>query len=521
LPFQESALLALEFFMKPCRFHRSILLSIAFLSSAGAIVSVDAHGQGIHYPINQPLRHSSGAEIDSVDLDGADKGNSAVQASLDNVLRNLGRGYNSFTKRFTGDCVTGTIVGPKPTSFAPSYSIQVIRSYEQFASEMSVEASLSSDFASFSGKVHSKFTQSGSSNATREFLLVRERIVAAPDINVHGAKLAVAAPVAGDTASQRGFYLRCGDQFVSQMQMGGEFIAMLSFSKSESELKSELEVDASASGWGVSASAEFNSKMSSLKQESSLQIDATQIGGKVSSLPEFDLDSLIKYTREFPGQITAETVAPIGVGAPEPYTNLGVDTIDLASAHENFDTVTASSMRAAGRIGQAKDLKLLLARYTVPSARSNGDIIDRTDAQMRSAQDDLAKMNAALKNCATYFWQDVACRFDPRFLDYKPAIPGPIRVAKIDTTHPNSPTNLDIPQNMTLELRGQYCWRGDDNCDADGKWSGDQIGYVRVQSSTVNTPYRGLMPVAKGRVLVQAMDTEYGDNKGDLYAIVY
>jgi hypothetical protein len=131
-------------------------------------------------------------------------------------------------------------------------------------------------------------------------------------------------------------------------------------------------------------------------------------------------------------------------------------------------------------------------------------------------------MNAALKTCATYFWQESACKFDPRFLDYKPSVPGPVRVAKIDTTHPNSPANVDIPQDMTLELRGQYCWRGDDNCDPDGRWSGDQIGFVRVQAPGVNTPYRGQpMRVSKGRVLVQAMDTDYGDNKGDLYVIVY
>jgi hypothetical protein len=473
------------------------------------------------YPLRTPIKRPlpGAAEIDSADIDTDDPD---VRASLDTVLSTLGLGYNSLDGRTKADCVHGTVVAPKPGSFSPSYTIHVVRSFEQFASDTAIEASLSAGFAKFSGDVHSKFQESSSGTSNTQYLLVTEKIAAKPEINLDGAKMIVALPPASDPAGQQGFFRRCGDEYVSQVQMGGEFIALLSFTQTEEQLQQSLDVSASASTWSMTASADFSTRLSSLKANQSLDIKATQIGGSPQELPEFTLDSMLAYARKFPAQINATTAAPIGLQA-SPFYFLNPDVPDVSGITDNFKVVETAAYGLAKSIADIKNEQALMDHFAVPSNRSPQDARARSTQLLTTAAEDYEAMTGELKKCANYYWRPGNCNFDARFLHYKLPRVGPVIVRKLDPKS-GSVVDIPVPHDMTLEVRGDFCYGGDHGCAHDGVSDAeDAYIYVAAPNFARGTKYNGqALPVKAGRVIVQVKDTDYGDNSGDkLYAIVY
>ena len=502
------------------RFPFAVLIAVTLIAGFAQPLPA-ANADDFPYPVDQPIKRPLRELAQTVLIDPDQQDNKDLVASLDTVLDTLGRGFNSFTDKRAGDCVSGFIVGPKPTSFAPSFDIKLVETYEQFAQETSAEASVSGGFGSFSASVKTKFEQASKSNGNTQFLLVRETVIASPDINIKNPRLNVPEPAGNDPESLRKFFRQCGDQYISKIQMGGTFIAVLTFSQSENELKSSLGISGTVSGFGGSGSASFNTQLNSLRGESSLQISATQIGGDGSSgLPEFNLDSLLAYTRDFPKKINAATVAPVGITA-ESYVNLGVDLPDrLDDVRRNYDAVTAAAFIANGHGNDLKALRDLLAdHYGIPAVHSENDVTARIATALLTTQNDYKAMTSALATCANAFWVEDKCAFDPRYLNYKLPSPGPMFIRQIDTRSTN-PVNLDVPADMTLELRGANCWNGD-GCDHDGTYSGD-VGRVNVNWPKGGDVYRGRpMTVTAGRVTVATFDTDYSDNGGELFAFVY
>jgi hypothetical protein len=435
--------------------------------------------------------------------------------SLDTVRRLLGRGYNSFTGRLGGECVSGELVVPKLTTFAPSWEIKVLQSFEQFAQETSLEAAVSASYGAFSAQVKSKFTEASKSTRTTQFMLVRETMLGAPEINLQN-------PVLRDgfsTADQ--FYKRCGDGYVSQIQMGGALIAFLSFNQNESIYSSSVDINANGSYGSFSTSADFNGKLDSLKKDSTLQLIAHQIGGSATRLPT-NMNELMEYAATFPNQFhdisTAVTVDVIN----EPYLGFEseeADFDDFSELTRVYAGIRAASYEALAQHRRLKDIDNFLTHYAIPATRAPGDVRDRLNREIETTRLDHAFMTEALDRCGHKFWSAESCRFSPRYLHYRTG-PLPVIIKQV-ATRSSTPIDIDAPREMTLELRGDYCWRGnDDPCDHDGIWSGDEC-YVAVKSPNGAWKYQTPVGVARGHTSVWAHDTEYDDNGGVLYAIVY
>jgi hypothetical protein len=475
------------------------------------------------FPLEAPKQSKGGAEVDSADLIGASANDPKVQAALDTVLSTMGSGFNSFSGvPLGGDCVYGSVYGPIPGSFAPSYSIQVLTSLEQFSKETAVEAKVSAEFASFSAEVSTKFEQASSSKTSTEFLLVREKIIAGPEINLKRPQFQGTYPAdnAGDEI-KRVFYEACGDRWISQITMGGEFLAVLSYTESESQETSSLSVSASASSATVSGEASFNNKLQSLSNNSSLEISTHQLGGTTKKLPKFNMEGLIQYTRNFPRQITADTVVPVAV-ATKSYGDLRQAEPDFTFAKRNYDALVAARERVANHRVALKAEQALLKQYSVPSARSANDVGDRADADLANSDKAFHAMTQLLDMCANYFWRQPACNIDTKYMNFNPGGVSPVIVKEIS---PNSPdvVNITTPQPMTLELRGEFCFGGG-ACAHDGI-SNDPTAWIFISSS--NNPrgekYLGKpIQVGAGRVIVQVMDSDYSDNAKDgLKAVLY
>jgi hypothetical protein len=475
------------------------------------------------FPLEAPKQSKGGAEVDSADIIGASANDPKVQAALDTVLSTMGSGFNSFSGvPLGGDCVYGSVYGPIPGSFAPSYSIQILTSMEQFSKETAVEAKVSAEFASFSAEVSTKFAQASSSKTSTEFLLVREKIIAGPEINLKRPQFQGTYPAdnAGDEI-KRVFYQACGDRWISQITMGGEFLAVLSYTQSESQEASSLSVNASTSSATVSGEASFNNKLQNLSNNSSLEISTHQLGGTTKKLPKFNMEGLIQYTRNFPSQITAATVVPVAV-ATKSYSDLRQVEPDFTFAKRNYDALAAARERVANHRLALKAKQALLKQYSVPSARSANDVGYRLDADLANSDKAFHAMTQLLDMCANYFWRQLACNIDPSYMNFNPGGVPPVIVKEIS---PNSPdvVNITTLRPMTLELRGEFCYGGR-ACAHDGISNDPNVGiFISSPNNPRGERYLGKpIQVGAGRVIVQVMDSDYSDNAKDgLKAVLY
>jgi len=139
------------------------------------------------------------------------------------IRAKLGMGVNSFNHKEFGECVTGKIISDDdPGSSSVTYNLELMRSYEEFQRETTAEASFSTDVASFSAKVKSKYEESVKTSSSTQFLLVKERVLYNPSYYFRKVKLDYDEPLKkGDEQSQAEFFSRCGDEYVSEVQNGG------------------------------------------------------------------------------------------------------------------------------------------------------------------------------------------------------------------------------------------------------------------------------------------------------------
>jgi len=464
-----------------------------------------------------PNPHRAGAlgAVHIIDSDNPDSKLSTVRATL-------GRGYNSFTRTELGDCVSGTAYGSAPGKFAPSYTIQEVKSYEQFKSETSAEASLSGDFPAFSASIKASFESSSESKTTTEFLLVRERLIADNQINLDNAKLTVPFPT--DPTRVGFFYRRCGDRYVSNVQMGGEYMAMTSFISTSDTSSTVVDVESSGGSLTISASASFNSKVEALKTQTRIQVRATQLGGGgVDMLPSPSIDEMLEYARAFPAQIKPETAAPIAIET-QSYLNLNVDIPDLEQQHEDYEQVEALAFKVSGVINDLKALQATMAQYDIPNPPMKNDIADITRQNLEIESQAYPQMLRDLRNCAEGFWIPAKCTFDPALMSYRLPVVGTVIVKEIDTKN-KAWQPVRVPYGMRVEFRGTYCPYGnDDECWKEGNAPLDRNEFAMVQANNQIYRYVGApIAVTTTPVFIGVRDDDdgYGDNHGPLYVVLY
>ena len=521
---------------------RASVVVLACLAFSVSVCQAQA-GKPFPYPLKVPTGDAaqhraqggsqSGAEIDSAELDPRQAGDMEMESRLETVLSIMGRGYNSFRAGGPmGDCVKGTIVGPTPGGrSSPSYSIDVIRSYEQFQSETHAEASVSADFASFSGSLKATFDQAESSTTNTQFLLVRERVAMNREIDLDNPQFKRNLPPSTDVNGQALFFRACGDQFVSHVVMGGEFIALVSFQATETDVQKSLDVDASVSTFSTDASMNFQTAMKDSQNKSKLHIYVRQIGGAGGRLPRYQLSPdgsvsntavalTLQYAEQFPAQVNLQTAAPIGMDT-QPYEYIGGDTPDTSQATADYNTVKTAWFAAQQTMQRATILQGLFSRFGVPNASAWGgpSLVQRTMAAKSNAQSDYNAMGMALRNCANHFWVTASCTFNPRWLNYTQLEVGPFLYAPLSAISQDT-VEFTLPRPMTLDLRGSYCYSGPTTCGygADGAY----IAVMGRGYPSDGVAYRGRpMRVGPGVVRVQTRDSDYSDNSGTMVVIAY
>jgi hypothetical protein len=497
------------------------LVAIAALAgglSAPTVLLAQTSG-ALRYPFELPLSRAApavhkagGAQVDSVDLDKAQASDLALQGQLDTVLTHMGLGYSSFSRKTRGDCVDGTVVGPTPGAKSVDYSLKVLNSYEEFSNETAAEASISTSWPSFSASVKSKFDQARRNNHAVQFLLLREKVQLQPDINLRGATLNASVPSPSSDAAN--FYARCGDAYIAQFQMGGELFALLTIDETSDQLKSQLNIQGEASGFNTNASASFTQTLESLRKTGRTEMSVQQLGGNGASMPTASLDALSTYSKDFPTQITPATSVPVG------FTTKGYDTLisamDVTETLNSYGDLANKGSEVTATILALRAEQSTLDRFAAPRTRAAGDIRDTIANRLRTADADQLKIRAALTGCAQAFWVTDRCNFGT-LAGYEPPKTPAVIVQRMDPRSGGN-VNVNAPAGMMVEFRGAYCWDGE-SCDTgrDGV-TNSNLAWVSVNGQR----YRGgPIQVPAGQVVLRCVDTEYGDNGGELYAVLY
>jgi hypothetical protein len=497
--------------------HKSAATAVAMLTVAALLPAVSAQtGNMVH-------------------IDPNFKPDDAMLQKLAPVLTKMGSGYNSLTNEVLGEggCVTGTIIPPDLEGSSVSYQLDLVTSLDQFVRDTSVEASVSGSFGSFSASVKSTFEQSQKSNSTSTHLLIREYVQVA-EVNLNNARLKIGKSLellgAAKDPKQFDFFMRaCGDQYVSTIYMGGEFIALLSSDSSDEELKQAIGVHVDASyGSSFSSSADFKQSLAKFKSKSDLSVTMTRIGGS-GDLPVMSaaqgsasVDAILDYAAKLPSNVSKFPVM-YNVKA-QSYLQAGVNLPEFDTSAAIFGKLR----KTEDDLGEAiVNLKLAQKSYDllgVPIQPGPNDIQHVAQKNLAAAQADFATLGPIVQTCGRSFWRPQSCEAPVRFLEnYVVPEPPLLQVEKLTTTSA-TPISVKLPVRMKVGLRGVYCYWGDhtDACLANGgfqPWKADQV-YVNIDGA----PYQG-SEIIKGpssiNVQVHDADGAYGDNSGDLYFVAY
>jgi len=512
-----------------------IVLTCVALGSIASQSTAQPAKPETHYPIDTRLSAvrppAPAAETESalsadepesgVDLNHAQNGDVTLQAKMDTVLSIIGKGYNTFAREPEGSCMDGQIYGPVPTAHNINYSLTMITSFEEFKKDTAVEASLSSSFGKFSASVKSKFEQSQHSTQRSEFLLMKEYVALAPEINLRNPTVVayyrqydLSIPSQADE-----FYSKCGDSYISQVQMGGEMVALLTVNESTYQENSNLSIEASGEGFSTTATASFDEKMESLKKQGSVDATVNLLGGDGRPMPGATMDSLIQYANEFPAQVSTSNGVPIGFTTTSYFTlTPGIMNVSrFRDEHAVFDQVEQKRNQLSDLIAAMGEDRDVLVRNNVPKVRTKGDIIDAIDQAAAAGTGELPPFDDALRKCALAFWTTGGCAFSSDLTGYQlPARPYFV-LQRVDAG--GSTAEFDVPVPVNVELRGYYCFDGPASCWRG--WAGvtqDDAAYLTIDGGR----YSGApVLLSAGHVSVRAQDSDYSDNAGELYAFLY
>ena len=398
----------------PCVGVAMLAFAILLTSTPGSAAPRKPTDNKLKFPIDMPLppkpkakkppQPSGGFGVDEAEVRNA----TPEQAgAVDQIIDVLGLGYNSFKREQQSNCVDGFINGPRPSTFKTSYHLSLIKSSAQLQEEMKADASASADMFGWSAKASAAYSSQHSSDTNTEYLLLKVRSVATPNITLHRPKLVVELKDQSPAALQQ-FFNDCGDEYVRAVDFGGEFVALWRYKSDKVEDRNAFEAAFSVSGPSVSVDVDYAQKMQSFKSHMSLALDFDNVGG--SGAPtDNSVDAIIKYSLEFPRSLNASNIAYVGFET-EPYSKLRVRSGDYQAQRQKVDAARDSLVKRRSYLAFLSDVAKQDFQYGV------GDVNAPIRAEIgREIRDTESRIAA----CAKAPWEPNPCNFPPQLLSFR------------------------------------------------------------------------------------------------------
>jgi hypothetical protein len=473
---------------------------------------VDNH---LQFPLDMPLVKKTKAKPKPGGVKafnaGFGHGTDEQRAALDQIVDVLGQGYNSLLREQTGDCVDGIVNGASPSSFATDYHLSLIKSADQLKEEMTAEASASASMMGWSATATAKYSADHSSDASTEFLLVKVKAVASPNVTLHTPK-ANMLPKDDSPAARGEFFKQCGDQYIKAADMGGAFVALFKYQSENDEDRKAFEATFSASGPSVSVDASYTQKMQAFKSRMQLAGDYNRVGGE--GVPaDTSIDAVMKYAFEYQKTLTGKNMVLIGYET-EDYSKIRVAAGDFHEQRKKVDALRDALIKRRNLATYLGGVQQRLLPFAIGDVHADmrkkldGEIAQAEDYKVRCGNSPIGDCNIPA-NLLTFTLHESS--FEPVIRDLS-ALGDSVNLVTNDA-------------GRRLKITGRVCWDFAFHCFVDGV-SGDGGVYVEVTVNGAKSRYKGPMTLpdpAPGSVLnigVRVNDSYYADNSG-LFRVVF
>jgi hypothetical protein len=428
--------------------------------------------------------------------DEADTAFTRIQATL-------GHGFNDFTGQVRGNCIDYRLVPPTAfTGYGSKTEIKLIQSAEDFKKEVSVSVSGSTGFGAVSVEASAKYDNSVAIKASSDYLLVRVRVEGA---SVVADSASISTEAQKYSASKEKFFALCGNRYVSEVQLGGDFIAVLEFTANSETERTTLEASLKVATAASSLGAEFKTAIESARTKSSMHATVVR-HGSAEKLPEFSLDKLIDYARDFPTKIDAKSAVPIGISLSDfQSVDPGIETQEVPPVIHRLHERLSDARGALDRIGP-----LLEQHNRLGLSARLGDLQNIQDTLPDKMQD----VQDALTACGRAPWMPGRCDFSKEILAFNvPKLPGrPIATDFTSKTGDAQRIGIVGPgEQRFMLIRGtfDYCSCGK-MAEAAGQTT---VVFEGPDGTTTSYPYRPPMKfTGPGTVYVRLWDSKYDDN---------
>lgn len=427
----------------------------------------------------------------------------------------LGRGFNTLSGEFKGECVVGKPTSNQSRGFQIDYSMTQLRSSEEFRRSLQMSASASMGIGSWSGDASSSFFRSLDRNRYYDYLLVNVSVVG-PSFSLTGDKLSGDAH--GLRNKPKDFYTKCGNQYVKSVTLGGDFTAIITIETDNEIERSELRaaLSVAAVGYG-SGKASFAENLSRVTKNYKRTVKILRKGTN-EAVPDLSIDALIQYSLDFPTKINRDTAYPIS------FDKASFTDIDVRIPRFQKEEILADDW--ATRAGELYSDYADLIYYRDNSNRTRF-YPPLSDEQVATG---ITKLSSMVNNVKAQY---VGCLEDPGVACSKMAFP------ERDLTLPKRAQRAGLDakigaaqfigvvgtgETKTVSVLGE--WSAWDN--GEGLWWPPEKCCFSVVVSpafgpTYEKPYTGPTAIqGPARVSIKIGDSTYGDNRSrDLAGLIY
>lgn len=216
----------------------------------------------------------------------------------------LGRGVNMFSGDLVAKCVYGKEqILDETAGGRVEYRLSQARTTKELLESFELNASAGGAFGMSSGKFSLAISNSMTRNVDETYVLVHTKVI--------GPEKRLEDPASDSllnrrTQSDERFYRECGNRYISSVQLGAEFRAMIKIIVSNAEDRRALNSALDFKTQSTSSHVDFAKKLQEIVKQYRRDIIVDQVGLLSMAPKNWEVDTLINYALGFATEVHAK-----------------------------------------------------------------------------------------------------------------------------------------------------------------------------------------------------------------------
>lgn len=344
---------------------------------------------------------------------GVEENLGEAEASLDFIDIFPGRGFFQNSDGVASDCLVPAAFKKDPDSRKIEqvraanvggqeviYSLTKIESSEDLQRKLNISASASANFLVGGADAKFKFSEDVKLSSTAVTLLASVIVRNASWTVPPGIKFDPEVEPLLTAGNEARFRALCGDAFVHSITTGGEFYAVVQIQTNSEEERQRISSSIEGNYFTAKGSAEFNSEMKRIVQNSTVSVASKQIGGKDADAdPCLDVKCVASRVSALPASIAA---APVTTSLELlPYDVVtrksdAVSRLDITTSLDTMRTINQQRNFTRDKLNQLVDVQSRSSLFALGAP--NATLAEVTSA-IASLNGNMTKLGDALKAC--------------------------------------------------------------------------------------------------------------------------